>query len=294
MTGVTELGYVVFGVSDLAAWEQFGGEILALEIVKENDRGMFLRADEWHHRIVLEEDDADDLTGAGLRVGGPAEFAELQQVLTDHKIDFEPGDAAFAAKRHVLEILKLDDPAGNPLEIFHGPRIDSHLPFYPSRRMYGKFVTGAGGVGHMIMGHKDLDAQYEFYKLLGMRGGLEYRIAAGPDNTLDILFMHCNERDHTFAFGLPAAEGKHINHLMLEVDNLDDVYMTYELVKASNFPVVINPGKHANDRMFSFYFQSPSGFQIEIGYGGRPATHQSEYYVRDTYGHHFNPPGAAE
>lgn len=292
MTGVTELGYVVFGVSDLRAWEQFAGIILGLEIVKEEGgKSAFLRADEWHHRIALEQDGADDLIGAGLRVAGPAEFSAMQRNLSDHQIAFELGDAAFAAKRHVLEILRLEDPAGNPLEIFHGPRVDSHMPFYPARRMYGRFVTGTGGVGHMIMGHEDLNAQYEFYRLLGMRGSLEYRIPAGSGNTLDILFMHCNERDHTLAFGLPSVEGKHINHLMLEVDNLDDVYMTYELVKASSFPVMIDPGKHANDRMFSFYFQSPSGFQIEVGYGGRPATHQSEYYVRDTYGHQFQSPG---
>ena len=72
---------------------------------------------------------------------------------------------------------------------------------------------------------------------------------------------------------------------MIEVDNLDDVFMTYELVKASNYPLVTDLGKHANDHMFSFYVASPSGFAIEYGFSGRPATHQSEYYTRDTYGH---------
>ena len=285
MTGVTELGYVVFGVSNLEEWAQFAGELLGLEVAREeSESDIFLRNDNWHHRIVLEQDGADDLTAAGLRVAGPAEFAAMQSILSESNIAFEVCDAAFAAKRRVLEIMTLEDPAGNPLEIFHGPRVDAHLPFYPSRRMHGKFVTGGGGVGHMIMGHKGIDAQYEFYKRLGMRGSIEYRIAMGS-NSVDLLFMHCNERDHTFAFGVPPMKGKHVHHLMLEVDNIDDVYMTYELVQSSNYPVVVGPGKHANDHMFSFYFQSPSGFQVEIGCNGRPATHQSEYYVRDTYGH---------
>jgi 2,3-dihydroxyethylbenzene 1,2-dioxygenase len=72
---------------------------------------------------------------------------------------------------------------------------------------------------------------------------------------------------------------------MIEVDSIDDVFMTHELVEASQYPVAISLGKHANDHMFSFYFRTPSNWLIEIGYGGRPATHQSEYYVRDTYGH---------
>jgi 2,3-dihydroxyethylbenzene 1,2-dioxygenase len=74
---------------------------------------------------------------------------------------------------------------------------------------------------------------------------------------------------------------------MLEVEKLDDVFLAHELVQASAYPVAIGLGKHANDHMFSFYFTSPSGFLIEIGYGGRAATHQSEYYTRDIYGHEF-------
>jgi hypothetical protein len=69
------------------------------------------------------------------------------------------------------------------------------------------------------------------------------------------------------------------------VDNLDDVFMTYELVQASKYPIMISPGRHSNDQMFSFYFASPSQWLVEIGWGGRPATHQSEYYTQDTYGH---------
>ncbi len=40
--------------------------------------------------------------------------------------------------------------------------------------------------------------------------------------------------------------------------------------------------------MFSFYMRSPSGFMIEYGAGARPATHQSEYYECDVFGHHFD------
>ena len=78
---------------------------------------------------------------------------------------------------------------------------------------------------------------------------------------------------------------------MMEVSTLDDVYLTYELVKKAGVDIAILPGKHANDQMLSFYCISPSGFQLEIGWGARPATHQSEYYTGDTYGHEFTPAG---
>ncbi len=285
MTGVTELGYVRFGVSNLEEWKTFAGDILALEVVETGEKSASLRMDYWHHRIILEEHESDDILTAGLRVAGNEEFKQMQATLAGNNISFEVGDQSLCARRQVLQLLVLEDPAGNPLEIFHGPRIDTHLPFHPGRRMHGQYVTDSGGVGHMILGHQGLDQVYEFYRLLGMRGGIEYRIPIGKDATFDLLFMHCNERDHTFAFGLPPLEGKHINHLMLEVDNLDDVFMTYELVKDSQYAIAIEPGKHANDRMFSFYMKGPSGWQVEIGYGGRPSTHQTEFFVQDTYGH---------
>jgi len=289
MAAVTELGYVCFGVSDLAAWRDFAANLLGLEVFEEpgeKDR-LYLRTDYWHHRIVLEKNPVDDLTAAGLRVAGGEEFAELQKKLKDAGVKFEVGGRDLAAQRRVLEIMRLQDPAGNPIEIFHGPRIDTHKPFHPGRRMHGRFVTGdAGGVGHMIMRNAGLDAQYRFYKLLGMRGGIEYQVPTPDGQVAEILFMHCNERDHTVAFGPPSK--KSINHLMLEVENIDDVFMAHDLVQESKYPVMISLGKHANDRMFSFYAASPSGFLVEIGWGGRPATHQSEFYTRDTYGHVFS------
>jgi 2,3-dihydroxyethylbenzene 1,2-dioxygenase len=118
---------------------------------------------------------------------------------------------------------------------------------------------------------------------LGMRGGVEYKIRMG-DRVVTPVFMHCNDRDHTVAFGV-GPQKRRINHLMLEVENFDDVGLTFDLVRRHKVPITITPGKHSNDHMFSFYMRKPSGLMIEYGWGARPATHQSEYYVEDMYGH---------
>ena len=167
---ITELGYARFGVSDLEAWRVFAEEFIGLEVhpESEGDR-LYLRLDDWHHRIILDKDPADDLIGIGLRVAGKQEFRDLKQTLKEHDVSFEEGSAELARDRAVLELITLKDPAGNPLEIFHGPRIDTHLPFYPGRRMFGRFLTAEGGLGHMIVKHDNLDQTWEFYSLLGMR-----------------------------------------------------------------------------------------------------------------------------
>jgi 2,3-dihydroxybiphenyl 1,2-dioxygenase len=288
MTGITELGYMALGVKSLNRWKDFATEILGLELVDEGEpRRAYLRMDFWHHRFVLDEDGSDDLICLGLRVAGPDEFGAMQKTLGEAGVRFELCSRAQAEDRHVLELLTLEDPNGNPLEIFHGPHVQYSKPFHPGRRMYGRFATGTGGLGHCIIRNRDLAATYRFYRLLGMRGGIEYKVPMPDGSKMEALFMHCNDRDHTVAFGLGAS--KRINHVMIEVEAFDDLAYTYELVKQRNIPIGITPGKHSNDHQYSYYFLNPSGWLIEYGWGSRPASHQSEYYEGDVYGHEFQP-----
>ena len=284
MVRVTELGYMGIGVKDLAAWKHFAASIVGLEVNDgaQADR-VHLRMDYWHHRLVLHDDKIDDLMYLGFRVAGGEEFGEMQRQLSEAGVKFRVATEEEAEERHVLELLKLNDPDGTPIEIFHGPEVQASKPFHPGRAMHGRFKTGSGGLGHCIIRQKDVQAAYKFYSMLGMRGGVEYKIRFGK-NVFTPVFMHCNERDHTVAFGLGAGD-RRINHLMIEVDNLDDVGLTLDLVRKSKIPVHIVPGKHSNDHMYSFYFRNPSGWMIEYGWGARPATYQSEYYVEDVYGH---------
>lgn len=286
MTAITELGYMGLGVKNLDEWKEFAAHVLGVEVVDAEESGRcYLRIDNWHHRLILDEDGTDDLNYLGFRVAGVEEFRQMQAQLEDADVEFSIGTADEASERHVLELIRLQDPSGNPLEIFHGPHIEAHKPFYPGRRMFGRFKTGDGGLGHLILRETvGLDKTYEFYRLLGMRGGIEYKMQVpGQSQPFEILFMHCNSRDHTVAFGLPGS--KRINHLMLEFEEFDDLGLAREIVNKRKIPVGIEIGKHANDQMFSFYIINPSGWMNELGWGGQPATHQSEYYQRDTYGH---------
>lgn len=294
MVQVTELGYVGLGVKDLDTWKDFAASVVGLEVSDEGERDRFyLRMDYWHHRFILHSDPSDDLLYLGFRVAGPQEFHEMRAQLESAGIKFRVGTDKEADERHVLEVMKLEDPAGNPIEIFHGPEVLAGMPFHPGRRMHGRFKTDTGGLGHCIVRENNLDAACRFYRALGMRGGIEYRIRMGGQ-TLNLAFMHCNDRDHTVAFGVGDPH-RRLNHVMVECENLDDVGMTYDLVRSKNVPVAITPGRHSNDHMYSFYFRNPSGWMFEYGWGGRPATYQSEYYLSDMYGHHpesggFGPP----
>ncbi len=286
MTEVTELGYVSIGVSDLAAWDKFAAQVLGLEVVPGEDaKTRYLRMDYWHHRIKLVEDGTDDLQVIGLRLAGVLEFRAMAQRLQAAGIGVRIGTAAEATARQVLEIMFLEDPNGYPLELFHGPLVQYNLPFHPGHRMHGGFKTASGGFGHMMLNRKaEFEAIHAFYTLLGLRGGIEYKLPIpGLPEPVELMFLHCNDRQHTLAFGPP--ERKRINHLMFEVERIEDVGLAYDLVAQSGTAVVIEPGSHANDQNYSFYFKNPSGFMNEIGWGGRKPTGQSEYYQGDSFGH---------
>ncbi len=286
MAAVTELGYLTLGVSDLAAWKAFATHILGLEVVEgdQADR-CYLRMDYWHHRITLIEDGSDDIAVTGLRVAGADEFSEILVQLGASGVEVTVHSEAEAEARYVLEVMSLKDPNGHALEIFHGPLVQFDKPFHSGRRMHAGFRTGALGMGHVMQSTRsNFAANYQFYRLLGMRGGIEYKLAIpGAPGPVPLMFMHCNERQHSLAFSGPAE--KRANHILFEVEAMADVGLAYELVKTAGLPIIIEPGSHANDQMYSFYFKNPSGFMCEIGWGARSAVHQSEYYQRDSFGH---------
>ena len=286
MTEVTELGYITLGVGDLAAWDQFAAQILALEVTPGDDaKSHYLRMDYWHHRIKLVEDGSDDLIAIGLRVAGVLEFRAMAKRLQDAGVAIRIGSPAEAEARQVLEIMFFDDPNGYPIELFHGPLVQYDRPFHPGRRMHGDFKTHEGGFGHMMLNRvAAFDEIHAFYTLLGLRGGIEYKIPLpGAPGPVELMFLHCNQRQHTLAFGTPGE--KRVNHVMLEVGKMQDVGLAYDLVARARIPVIIEPGSHANDQAYSFYFKNPSGFMIEVGWGGREPTGQSEYYQGDAFGH---------
>nr|ART40798.1 L289 [uncultured bacterium] len=287
MAGVTELGYIGIGVKDMNAWRKYAAEVMGLEVCDEGEKDRFyLRMDYQHHRIVVHDSGTDDLDYAGWRVAGPEEFDQMKRQFDAAGVEFHQADAAQCEERMVLDLFKFVDPGGNPAEIYHGPRVDYHKPFHPGRRMHGRFVTGDQGLGHMILRQADVPKAYRFYvDVLGMRGSIEYHLPVPEIGiTAKPVFLHCNDRDHSVAFRGGPSE-KRINHLMLSVDNLDDTGYTHDIVRKHKIPVTLQLGKHSNDQMMTFYSVNPSGWIIEYGSLGRKASHQSEYYISDIWGH---------
>ena len=80
---VSQLAYIGIGVSDMAAWERFAKDMLGMEIGERSQDGtVYLRMDEYHHRIALHPSGEDDILYVGLATATPAAYEDGKTALT--------------------------------------------------------------------------------------------------------------------------------------------------------------------------------------------------------------------
>lgn len=259
---VQSLAYIGFTTPNVEEWKTFGPDILGLELTDPGaDGSLRLRLDEQAWRIALHPGDTDDLAYLGWAVDGPEHMQRAVDALTTAGVDVHTDDTDLAATRSADAVAWFTDPFGFRHELAHGLAAAT-TPFTPGRPGVS-FVTGGGGLGHAVLIVPDLDAATDFYV---------HTMGFGHSDDIDmglyVRFLHCNPRHHTLAFtALPGMVGVH--HLMIEVDDPDDVGRAHDLVAQAEIPIAMTLGRHTNDEMFSFYVRTPSGFEIEYGSGGR-------------------------
>ena len=170
------------------------------------------------------------------------------------------GTRALADERRVADLIAFDDPVGNRLEIFHGAETASE-PFKPGRNISG-FRTGPLGMGHAVLHVKSINDVIPFY-----RDVLGFRLSDYMTRPFNAYFFHANPRHHSIAFIETGRNATH--HLMVELFNLDDVGQCYDLALGEEGRIGVTLGRHINDEVTSFYSNTPSGFMVEYGWGGR-------------------------
>jgi hypothetical protein len=257
MPSVTQLGYVRFGVSDLAAWRTYAVDVLGFM-----DAGMgkageaFYRIDSYNYRFIVAPTGEDDITLAGWEVKDEAAMLAVAARLEGIGISVVRGTEGEADERMVLGLCRYRDPDGLDNEIYYGPSV--HKQPFISTQVVSGFKVGTLGMGHIVR--------------------------AVDDIKLKAIFTHVNERHHTIALAPfrpamgDAPAGKRLDHFMVELNTLDDVGYGLDRHRASEFASG-ELGKHTNDQMISFYGMTPSGFTVEYGTGGLLIEDDSQWEV---------------
>jgi 2,3-dihydroxybiphenyl 1,2-dioxygenase len=287
MSAVKQVGYLVFEVSDLAAWEDFGTKILGLELVDpRGDSGFSLRMDGYHQRFFIDLGPADDLTAIGWEVEGPEALEQIAERLEAAGHAVVEGTPEQAGQRNVEALIHVADPAGNPNEIFYGPKMNTK-PF-ASEVVRSGFVADEQGFGHVVIIARDQAEHEAFYSTMFGLKLSDYIRCELFGHDIDVTFMHANARHHSLAFG--GGQQKRIHHFMLQCRSMEDVGLCYDRFLFSGGMVHQTLGRHPNDKMFSFYGYTPSGFHFEFGAGAieidddiwEPTTHGAV----SEWGHH--------
>ncbi|MEI9995311.1 MAG: VOC family protein [Rhizomicrobium sp.] len=259
---ISSLAYVGLNVADVGAWTRFAVDIVGAQDAGDGAGGeRQLRLDGRVCRLALHDDASDDLAYAGFEAPDEASVAALAAALRAKDIAVRALTAAEADRRHAQGGIAVRDPDGLAVEIVHGLR-ETSMPF---RSQTGAaFVTGAQGLGHIVISAPDVARSLEFYRTLGFKVSDYIETSLGPGTHVNLVFLHCNARHHTLAL-LPLPTPKRLNHLMFEVAAIDGVLEAYYRAQRSGFPIVRHMGRHTNDRMLSFYARTPAGFDVEYG-----------------------------
>jgi catechol 2,3-dioxygenase-like lactoylglutathione lyase family enzyme len=108
-----------------------------------------------------------------------------------------------------------------------------------------------------------------FYKdVLGLKVSDYIGQEMAPGMVVEATFFHAATGRHHSLATAHAPSPKRIHYIMLEVEQMNDVGLTYDRCVAAGVPIFSGLGRHPNDRMFSFYAQTPSGFGLKFGWGG--------------------------
>jgi 2,3-dihydroxybiphenyl 1,2-dioxygenase len=200
---------------------------------------------------------------AGWEVDDAGAFAGAVDHLQRSGVKVREGSDAIRAMRGCADVAQFEDPFGNTHELFFGPMIDEFPAVFP----YGGsgFLTRGVGLGHVLYVVPSAAEATDFYgRVMGFR--VTDRFAWGPNAAV---FMRATPRHHSLAFiDLPIPGGPGLNHFMIEANALADVGRAYDRAMDAKVPIVNSLGQHSNDPMLSFYVQSPSGFNVELGWNG--------------------------
>ncbi|AQZ96234.1 VOC family protein [Halopseudomonas phragmitis] len=296
MAEISSLGYVGFGVSNLDKWQTFATDILGMQVGRRDASSMTLRMDEYCQRFFLEQSDADDIIAAGWEFTSEQELESYVAELGDKGIELQALSAEQCARRHIEKGYRCQDPNGFDHEFFFGHGVALLKDQFRSSVLKSRFITGELGVGHILpFANRNNGAEtVEFYKnVLKFRVSDYIRQEVQPGLTVEATFFHTKTGRHHSIATAQAPSPKVLNHFMVQVEDIDDVGLAYDRAVAAGVPIVLELGHHPNDKMFSFYAQTPSGFNFEFGWGGIVIDEGNwevkTYHQMSDWGHKRNP-----
>ncbi|NMG77106.1 VOC family protein [Aromatoleum diolicum] len=292
MIDIRGLGYFVAQTDNLAEWQAYAQDVLGMMVEPAPGGGLYVKMDERPFRILVVEGPERRYLASGWELANERAFDAAIGVLEQKRAKWEPASAGLCEQRGMQAIAIVTDPSGNRHELGWGYRSDCR-PFI-SPQGVPRFVTGDMGLGHTVLPAPHFDETIAFHReVLGFEVSDIFNFQPDPAApAVRIHFLHCgNARHHSLALAeYPVPSG--CVHVMVEVDSMTEVGRAHDRRIAHDIPLSATLGQHLNDRMISFYMKTPSGFDLEYGYGGLQvdwSRHSAFEFTRvSLWGHDFS------
>jgi 2,3-dihydroxybiphenyl 1,2-dioxygenase len=275
--GDVRLGYVVIETQRFEDWRRFGADAIGLHVDALDATTMRFRLDERETRFLLTHGPAEDVVATGWEVCGDDTFEEILRRARERGVPLVEGSAEDAELRGVERVWRLPGPKGIGQEIFTRPATSAAA----LTMLSSGFVTGDAGMGHVAITSRAPEALHAYYGTL-----FDARLSDFIDETisgvkLKIRFLRLNERHHSVAVantrGVKVDPIRtSVQHLNIQAATLEDMVGSYERVKANGFAMALSVGQHTNDRELSYYAETPSGFEWEVGWNPMVVTPELE------------------
>ncbi len=247
---------------------RFGRDAIGMHLDDASASAMRFRLDAHECRFLVQRGSAEDVTALGWEVDDHQSFDTVLARIRQHGVPVAEVIDEQASVRGVERLARFPGPNGLTQEIFTG----AHAAVKPLQVVAkGGFVTGAAGIGHVAVTTTRPHQVRGYYTTV-----FDARLSDYIDETiggvkLKIRFLRVNQRHHSVA--IAAVNRLRLNpirtrvqHLNIEVAELDDLTSAYQRVKELGFRIALGVGQHTNDKELSFYAVTPSGFEWEVGW----------------------------
>ncbi len=247
MSRVTEIRYVGYGVTDLAAEAGFYEDVWGLDRVPSDDGMVWFKTpghDE-HHVVRLRAADANRIDVIAMAADSRADVDALcaKVAASGAKIVHEPRDLTTPGGGYGFRFFS---PEGLQMEVSsdvaRGPvRELAHWDGLPLK------------ISHIVLHSPDHQALMAwFVDVLG------FKVSDWLGDFMG--FLRCNSAHHRFAI-LPGPPC--LNHVAYDMPSIDDMMRGAHRLKVKGTPIQWGPGRHtAGNNAFS-YFVTPGGFAVE-------------------------------
>ncbi|WP_142850242.1 VOC family protein [Telmatospirillum sp. J64-1] len=249
MIDLHQVCYARLGTRDLAEAVRFATEIVGLELVRQEGKRAYLRADNSDHTLCYFEGDPRDHTLAfELSSADALDAAAAELERAEYRVVMGTPDEA--EERRVSRFIAFRDPTGNKIELVVRPQRIGRR-YFPARD------AGITSFSHVGLCSTNPPRDEVFWTTI-CNGRVSDWIGTSP-------LLRIDEVHHTLALFPTDRPGiQHINH---QVESIDDVMRSWYFMQRHNVNVVFGPGRHPTSGAMFLYFEGPEGMIFEYSTG---------------------------